>query len=72
MIAPLRETQTSASKRSLLRARMAVASAMLPPKPSDDASATLPQWRAWIWTSWIVLVTVVFIARLLVPLISSP
>jgi hypothetical protein len=65
MIAPLRDAEVGRSRREMLRARMAVASALLPPKSQHDSAPHLPRWRAWAWTAWLVLVAAAFVAGLL-------
>lgn len=68
MIAPLRtEPGPSISRRGLIRARMAVADALLAkPRPAVEA---LPGWKAWAWSLWIALVAVVFVARMALSLL---
>lgn len=70
MIAPLRDTTVSPSKRKLLRARMAVASALLPARKPATAPP-LAAWKAWLWTAWIVLIAALFVARFVASLTAS-
>jgi hypothetical protein len=72
VIAPLRQSdpRSSAAKRSLIRARMAVAAALLPPQraPSDSR---LPLWKSWFWAAWMLFVAIWYLAEMLLQLVRS-
>jgi hypothetical protein len=63
MIAPLRQIdpQTSGNRRRLGRVYRVIARALLPEQsaPTDDPPP-VSQWRAWLFASWAVVVTVVY------------
>ncbi len=60
MIAPRREVETAnPSKRQMLRARMAIAAALLPIQASTRVSR-LGTGIAWAWALWMVLVASVY------------
>lgn len=60
MIAPLRNSGANRSPRALLRARMAIASALLTNQRDSAAKPALSAWRAWIWAAWMALVAICF------------
>jgi hypothetical protein len=64
MIAPFRPSEAGPTRRSLLRARMAVARALLPATSENRTGPPLERWKSWIWATWIVLVIAVYLAGL--------
>jgi len=72
MIAPIRTTDPSSgsTRRRMLRARMAVAAALLPVRHATKDSPGLSGWKAWLWSAWIALVAAVFLYRAIVVLVG--
>lgn len=72
MIAPIRlpESRSTSTRRSVLRARMAVAAALLPARRETNGSPGLAGWKAWLWCAWIMLVAVVYLYRTVAVLIG--
>ena len=66
MIAPIRQTEPRPRLRGLRRAHRLVAATLLKKRrhPADGASR-VPAWRAWLFTLWVVVVTVAYSAYLI-------
>jgi hypothetical protein len=69
MIAPLRQTfrpmpETTGTRYRMREARRTLASILLPQSVYSLPSApTVPQWRAWLFTSWMALVGAAYVAH---------
>ena len=72
MIAPIRlpEGRSTSTRRRMLRARMAVAAALLPVPHESKVWPGLAGWKAWLWSAWIVVVAVVYLYRAMMVLIG--
>jgi hypothetical protein len=66
MIAPLRQPRESSSRRSpsFLRARRAVAAALLGQTQSPPSAPLIAPGRAWLMAAWMVGVFVVYVVTL--------
>lgn len=71
MIAPIREpdSRSASDRRRWIRARMAVASSLFPSSKPRGGDRPLALWKAWLWASWIVVVSSVYLGRLVARLL---
>ena len=69
MIAPIEGPKASAPSPGIRRAHSLVASTLLKQRPLPrDRTPPVPAWRAWLFTTWAVVVAAVYfmyMARLL-------
>ena len=66
MIARIRQTEPESRPRGLRRAHRLVAATMLKkPRHAADGSSRVPAWRAWLFTFWVLVVTVAYSAYLI-------
>lgn len=67
MIAPLKPPQprTSDSQRRMRLARRAVANSLLPRPASRSAARPVAAWKAGLLVTWMVVVAVCYVTRLL-------
>ena len=66
MIVPVRppDPETSETRRRLRRARQLVAATFFKGRRSADTAPSIPSWRAWVFTGWLILVTAVYFAEM--------
>ena len=67
MIVPVRppDPETSETRRRLRRARQLVAATFFKcHRRSADTAPSIPSWRAWVFTGWLILVTAVYFAEM--------
>lgn len=63
MIAPLRQTGVNPDQRKLLRARMAVADALLP-RRKTASGPLIARPQAWLWAVWVVVIAMFCVVRI--------
>jgi len=65
MIAPIKSPKASRSSPDIRRVRQLVASALLPHRRRPPDAPTVPAWRAWLFTAWVVVVVAVYAAYMI-------
>ncbi|MHC4179242.1 MAG: hypothetical protein ACYSWU_17150 [Planctomycetota bacterium] len=63
MIAPIQSPEASAPSPGIRRARHLVASTLLRPRSRPpDSGPSVPAWRAWLFTIWVVVISAAYFA----------